>query len=213
MLITTLILKLSGDSMKSLFGLKNLLIFSAVLFTIGSVSAQQAFAGFFCDCESESDGDWDSVFTCDIPMSGENVCIHHNVELNDVGVGLDMEVTQGGSLLIGCDGDLTATSTLYIAESLVNHGSVDVGHLSGSGLIQNSSSAFTYNTNNFVGTFENISSICDRPIGGTVGSMDTVSLLVAGAQANMGLMSLALVGIVGAAAAVTYKLKSNKTDE
>ena len=37
--------------------------------------------------------------------------------------------------------------------------------------------------------------------------------LVAGAQANMGLMSLALVGIVGAAAAVTYKLKSNKTDE
>ena len=51
------------------------------------------------------------------------------------------------------------------------------------------------------------------PVGGEVGSMSTTSLLVAGAQANMGLWSLALVGIVGAAAAVTYKLKSNKTDE
>jgi hypothetical protein len=46
------------------------------------------------------------------------------------------------------------------------------------------------------------------PIGGTVGSMSTTSLLVAGAQANMGLWSLALVGIVGAAAAITYKVKS-----
>jgi hypothetical protein len=48
----------------------------------------------------------------------------------------------------------------------------------------------------------------NRPIGGTVGSMSTTSLLVAGAQANMGLWSLALVGIVGAAAAITYKVKS-----
>jgi len=51
------------------------------------------------------------------------------------------------------------------------------------------------------------------PIGGTVGSMDTVSLLVAGAQANMGLWSLALVGMVAAGAAITYKLKSNKTNK
>ena len=51
------------------------------------------------------------------------------------------------------------------------------------------------------------------PIGGTVGSMDTVSLLVAGAQANMGWWSLALVGLVAAGAVITYKLKSNKTDK
>jgi len=51
------------------------------------------------------------------------------------------------------------------------------------------------------------------PIGGTVGSMDTVSLLVAGAQANMGWWSLALVGMVAAGAAITYKLKSKKTKE
>ena len=53
----------------------------------------------------------------------------------------------------------------------------------------------------------------DHPIGGTVGSMSTTSLLVAGAQANMGLWSLALVGIVGAGAAITYKIKSKKTNE
>jgi len=53
----------------------------------------------------------------------------------------------------------------------------------------------------------------DHPIGGTVGSMSTTSLLVAGAQANMGLWSLALVGIVGAGAAITYKIKSKKTKE
>ncbi len=50
-------------------------------------------------------------------------------------------------------------------------------------------------------------------IGGTVGSMDTATLLVAGAQANMGLWSLALVGAVAAGAAITYKLKSNKTKQ
>ncbi len=53
----------------------------------------------------------------------------------------------------------------------------------------------------------------DHPIGGTVGSMSTTSLLVAGAQANMGLWSLALVGMVAAGAAITYKLKSKKTKE
>jgi len=55
--------------------------------------------------------------------------------------------------------------------------------------------------------------IKDKPIGGTVGSMSTTSLLVAGAQANMGLWSLALVGMVAAGAAITYKLKSKKTEQ
>ena len=51
------------------------------------------------------------------------------------------------------------------------------------------------------------------PIGGTVGSLDTATLLVAGAQSNMGLWSLALVGIVGAGVAITYKIKSKKTEQ
>jgi len=50
-------------------------------------------------------------------------------------------------------------------------------------------------------------------IGGTVGSMNTATLLVAGAQANMGLWSLALVGVVAAGAAIIYKTKSKKTEQ
>ena len=55
--------------------------------------------------------------------------------------------------------------------------------------------------------------IPQKKVGGTVGSMSTVSLLVAGAEANMGLWSLALVGAVAIGAAVTYKVKSNKTEQ
>jgi len=50
-------------------------------------------------------------------------------------------------------------------------------------------------------------------VGGTVGSMSTATLLVAGAQANMGLWSLAIVGAVGAGAAIIYKKKSKKTEQ
>jgi len=47
-------------------------------------------------------------------------------------------------------------------------------------------------------------------IGGTVGSIDTVSLLVAGAQANMSWGIIALVGAV-AVVGIAYKAKTNKT--
>jgi len=50
------------------------------------------------------------------------------------------------------------------------------------------------------------------PIGGTVGSLDAVSLLVAGAQANMGWGIIALVGVV-AVVGIAYKAKTNKTDK
>jgi len=67
--------------------------------------------------------------------------------------------------------------------------------------------------NEVIGGFA-FSQTCDRPIGGTVGSMGTVSLLVAGAQANMGLWSLALVGVaVAVGSGIVYKVKSNKTKE
>ena len=51
----------------------------------------------------------------------------------------------------------------------------------------------------------------DIPIGGTSFPVSTTTLLVAGFQANMGLWSLALVGIVGAAAAITV-LQSKLTN-
>ncbi len=53
----------------------------------------------------------------------------------------------------------------------------------------------------------------NQPIGGTSIPVSTTTLLVAGVQANMGLWSLALVGMVAAGAAITYKLKSKKTEQ
>jgi hypothetical protein len=40
-----------------------------------------------------------------------------------------------------------------------------------------------------------------------------MSLLVAGAQANMGLWTVALVGAVVAVVGIAYKAKTNKTDK
>ena len=200
--------------MGSLIGLKNMLILSAVLFTIGSVSAQQAYAGLLCDCTSQSNEEWSSAFEClemGVPQPDDVVCIaDHDVKLNEETEVETVEIIEG-SLTIGCDGDRTVGG-FGNHDRLINHGAIDIGFLLNTGSIQNSSSAFTYDNLINQGTFENISTICtDVPVGGTVGSLDTVSLLVAGAQANMGLWSLALVGIIGAGAAITYKVKSKKT--
>jgi len=205
--------------MGSLIGLKNIVIFSAVLLAIGSVSAQQAFAGLSCDCISQGSGDWNSVFDCGlgiaVPLSSENVCIVEgdNVQLDGVGLANIFGINDG-SLFIGCDGDLTTDGIEISSQgSLINHGSVNATLLFNSGLIQNSSSAFTVDSISSSGTFENISTICSQPIGGTVGSMGTVSLLVAGAQANTGWWIIALVGAVAVGSGIVYKVKSNKTKE
>ena len=202
--------------MRSLIGLKNVIIFSAVLLTIGSVSAQQAFAGAPppppCDCDSTQDGDWDAAFDCGTPTGSDKVCIFDEVQLNGVGVASILEI-RSDSLFIGCEGDLTASRiNVFPPASLINHGSVNIAILSTPGLTQNSSSAFTVGSIGD-GTIENISTICSQPIGGTVGSMGTVSLLVAGAQANMGLLSLALVGAVVAGVGIAYKAKTNKSNK
>jgi len=196
--------------MSSLIGLKNIVIFSAVLLAFGSVSAQQAFAGTAeCQCESTKDGDWNEVFTCVVPKITDEVCIFNNVQLNGVGVASSMAI-ESGSLFIGCEGDLTASDiTVFPQASLINHGSVNVGTLATPGLTQNSSSAFTVGSIGD-GTIEDISTICSQPIGGTVGSMGTVSLLVAGAQAITGWWIIALVGAV-AVVGIAYKAKTNKT--
>jgi len=55
--------------------------------------------------------------------------------------------------------------------------------------------------------------LLDRPIGGVSAPVSTTALVVAAAQANMGLWSLALVGMVAAGAAITYKIKSNKSKQ
>jgi len=212
-----------GDSMGSLIGLKNMLIFSAVLLAIGSVSAQEAFAGF-PGCLTIGDGDWndpDNWENCggSTPDSSDDIFIleNHNVQLDGVGEARGMSIFSNSLLFIGCDGDLTVQQRIFVQPkaSLINHGSVDMDGLTINfdGLVQNSSSDFTFNSISGPGTFENISTICSQPIGGTVGSLDTATLLVAGAQANMGLWSLALVGMVAAGAAIIYKTKSKKTEK
>ena len=200
--------------MGSLIGLKNMIMFSAILLTFGSVSAQQAFAGnlIACDLTSLSDVAWDSAFN-QIPTSSDNVCIEHEVTLNGEGLADNLVIIREGSLFIGCDGNLTVDFNIHVFTLLINHGSVDANSLNNEGIVQNSSSDFTFDFIFGPGTIEDISTICSQPIGGTVGSLDTTTLLVAGVQANMGMWSLALVGIVGAGAAITYKLKSKKTEQ
>ena len=191
-------------------------ILSIAVLAIGSVSTQQAFAGQLCTCFSQFDGDWDSVFDCGegfaVPSSSDVVCIFDDdVQLDGEGLASNLVIFDG-PLFIGCDGDLTVEEGIIIPPqgSLINHGSVDTFalHIDPGGLAQNSSSAFIGLIFND-GTFENISTICSQPIGGTVGSIGTVSLLVAGAQANMGLWIIALVGVV-AVAGIAYKAKTSK---
>ncbi len=61
--------------------------------------------------------------------------------------------------------------------------------------------------------FQLTGSLDNIPIGGTSFPVSTTTLLVAGVQANMGLWSLALVGMVAAGAAIIYKTKSKKTEQ
>jgi len=207
-----------GDSMRSLIGLKNMLIFSAVILTI--VSAQQAFAGPPIECISAGDGNWNNSSNwSDCGGVTPNATTDAFIRMNDIIITGDEEaqrllIQDSSTLFIDCDASLNLFT---------------VGVLGGNSNITNHG-IFTASPRFFVdGTFFNsgtvsgvvvdegasveISTICTQPIGGTVGSMSTTSLLVAGAQANMGWWSLALVGMVAAGAAITYKLKSKKTEQ
>ena len=206
--------------MESLIGLKNIVIFSVILLTIGSVSAQQAFAGN--GCQSDGNGDWSDSNNWDFcngptPNSSDDVTI---LSIHDIEITGDEEaksLSLSGTLFIGCDASLT----------IIEGGGNSEGDITNHGTFTASGSVFTlfdgtlFNSGTLSGivifeedaNIEEISTIWSQPIGGTVGSMSTTSLLVAGAQANLGLWSLALVGIVGAGAAITYKLKSKKTEQ
>ena len=202
--------------MGSLIKLKNMIMFSAVLLTIGSVSAQLAFAGQ--SCMSDDNGDWSKTANwtgCNDnpPSVNDDILISHNIEITgDEDAGL-IQLTPAATLFIDCDASLTVVEGGSSSGNITNHGDLTIS--SDDLILFFPGTLFNSGTISGVvveegGSIVEISSICDRPIGGTVGSMSTTSLLVAGAQANMGLWSLALVGIVGAGAAITYKLKSKK---
>jgi len=211
-----------GDSMGSLIGLKNMLIFSAVLLTIGSVSAQQAFAG----CLSAGDGNWNipsNWSSCEgiTPNATTDATIinGNNIEITGDEEAKFLAVTGAGTLFIDCDASLNlfAGGQVFQNSNVTNHGtftSVPSFFILGSpSNFFNSGDISNANLVEEGGNIVDISTKCTQPIGGTVGSMSTTSLLVAGAQANMGLWSLALVGMVAAGAAITYKIKSKKTNK
>ncbi len=208
--------------MGSLIGLKNVIMFSAVLLTIGSVSAQQAFAGsvVFVGCQSVGNGDWSNAANwggCDgpTPDSGDEVFIDNNdiVITGDEQAGA-LNIDPDSTLFIDCDASLTVSSGGGDLEGdITNHGdfTVSAGELFLFGGTLFNSGTFSGVVVDEGGSIVEISTICSQPIGGTVGSMDTVSLLVAGAQANMGLLTVALVSAVVAGVGIAYKAKTNKT--
>jgi len=256
-----------GDRMGSLIGLKNILIFSAVLLAIGSVSAQQAFADtvFFQESPDQFGG-WlnenleTGRIANDFPSGSTTVLtdIHFWTFLFPPFTGEDFSTgdvewwiyeDDGGTP--GAPGALVATGfgvevgkelTGFVFQGIVEYHwwmdvvpsvplETDTTYWVALRIVQTQNSHFWETSADIFGNPDFLASddgddwfdfsggdlafqlTTDIPIGGTVGSLDTATLLVAGAQANMGLWSLALVGIVGAGAAITYKLKSKKTEQ
>jgi len=204
--------------MRNLIGLKNMIIFSAVLLTIGSVSAQQAFAGF-SDCFSNQNGNWNNASiwnTCDSAFPGgiDDPTIDHDIIITGDEQAHTLIINESGTLFIDCDASLLVGEGGTARGNITNHGNFTASPTDltlFATFFNSGSQSGLFVTES--GSIVEISTICTQPIGGTVGSMSTTSLLVAGAQANMGLWSLALVGMVAAGAAITYKLKSKKTKE
>jgi hypothetical protein len=210
--------------MRSLIGLKNVIIFSVILLTIGSVSTQQAFAGGAAfNCLAINNGNWNITSNWDdcnggIPDSSKDAQIADSFDIRITGdqqIGF-FNIINGGTLFIDCDASLLVVRGGQVVENanITNHGNFTASpsdfNLFATFFNSGDQSGLDIREG---GSIEEISTICSQPIGGTVGSMGTVSLLVAGAQANMGLWSLALVGMVAAGAVITYKLKSKKTEQ
>ena len=205
--------------MGSLIGLKNMIMFSAVLLTIGSVSVQPAFAGILA-CDSIGDGNWNNVSnwdncaggTPDIStdaaiQAGKNIVITGDEETQR------LTISESSTLFIDCDASLLVSEGGSAFGPITNHGTFTAGppDLDLFATFSNSGDFSGINVTES-GSIVEISTICTQPIGGTVGSMDTVSLLVAGAQANTGWWIIALVGAV-AVVGIAYKVKTNKTQK
>ncbi len=203
--------------MGSLIGLKNMIIFSVILLTIGSVSVQEAFAGANFQCFSNQGGNWNNSTiwnTCNnaFPGSDADATIgngHDVIITGDEQIEV-LAISNSGTLFIECDASLLVRGA-GIFGTITNHGNLTASpgdlnlfdkNLFNSGTV----SGVVLNEG---GNIVPISTKCTQPIGGTVGSMSTTSLLVAGAQANMGLWIIALVGAV-AVVGIAYKAKTNK---
>ncbi len=206
--------------MGSLISLKNVIIFSAVLLAIGSVSAQQAFAG--TNCESDSDGNWNNSSNWNNCNGGTpNGTTSAVIDFNNIIITGDEEirrliVQEESTLFIDCDASLNlfAGGSLGDGSNVTNHGTFNSVPFF---LVGFGGNFFNSGTVSGVvateGAIVQISTKCTQPIGGTVGSMSTTSLLIAGAQANIGWWSIAMIGAVAIGAGIVFKVKSNKTNK
>jgi len=192
--------------MRSVIGLKNMIMFSAILLTFGSVSAQQAFGGL------------SEITTCTIILNqmvntqipaNENVVIQKVIQCD--GNIFNIEPNNTDCVLNDPQSfsNFNADNNIWsFDETITNGGDTSEEHCELEILVGDDFGNVVLVTQElWINLPENM------PIGGTSFPVSTTSLLVAGFQANMGLLSLALVGMVAAGAAITYKLRSKKTEQ
>ncbi len=190
---------------------------------VGSVSAQYVYG----TCNAIGNGNWNipsnwnncgvgtPTTTSDSASLGSfDIVITGNEQAQTLSVG-----SQSGSLFIDCSGSLTVAQGGSTFGIITNHGIFTVISgfytIFGPGIFSNSGMFTNVNTAEG-GAIQQITSICPV-IGGTLVPVDTLSLIVAGTQANIqaniGWLSLAIVGIIAAGAGIALKKRSEKNNE
>ena len=187
------------------------IIFAALISTVSFSTMQASGVG----CNSAGTGSWTDTSNWDcgiVPDNDDGAFISgpHKINLDDEINVLILEVNEGGELFIDCAGSLTVLESGFVAQptsAIINHGFFEgnnnfqvifLGVFNNGGTVQGISV--------FEGFFNEIPSIC--VVGGTVVPVDTVSLLAAGAQANMSWLTLAAAGVIAAGAGIAIKVKS-----
>jgi len=198
------------------------LIISIFLLTmVGSVSAQYVYGV----CTSKADGNWNDPNnwnncngnTPSSPIDSASISPHNIVITGSEKVNV-LTVFESASLFIDCGASLTLNEGGSMFGVLTSHGTVDASlqtlFIENTGKFFNSGIFSNVITEG--GTIQQITSICPV-IGGTIVPVDKLSLLVAGTQANIqaniGWLSLAVVGIIAAGAGIALKKRSEKNNE
>jgi len=199
-----------------------LIISIFLLTTVGTVSAQYVYG----TCFFIGDGNWNNpsnwgncgvgtpTTTSDSASIGFNDVIITGSEQAQT-----LTISESGNLFIDCGASLTLAQGGSTEGIVTNHGIFTAI----SGVFDILQFGTFFNSGSFTnvveegGTIQQISSICGIPIGGTLVPVDKLSLLVAGTQANIqaniGWMSLAIVGIIAAGAGIALKKRSEKNNE
>ena len=195
-----------------------------LLITVGSVSAQYVYG----TCSAIGNGNWNVASNwgncVGTPTSsGDSASIgSFDIVITGNEQAQSLSVSQFGSLFIDCDASLTVAQGLggNSFGIITNHGIFtvisDFFQIFAPGIFFNSGT-FTNVVTIEGGQIIQISSICPQVVGGTLVPVDTLSLLVAGTQANIqaniGWLSLAIVGIIAAGAGIALKKRSEKNNE